>query len=71
MRLRVRFDFPKNWVSNANPSPFMASGTPADKSAVLTMQPIARTSQSPEEYLYNHLKVSQLTDGEAIAPARL
>ena len=71
MRLRVRFDFPKNWVSNANPSPFMASGMPADKSAVLTMQPIARTSQSPEEYLYNHLKVSQLTDGKAIAPARL
>ena len=71
MRLRVRFDFPKDWVSNANPSPFMASGMPADKTAVLTMQPIARTSQSPEEYLYNHLKVSQLTDGKAIAPARL
>ena len=71
MRLRVRFDFPKDWVSNANPSPFMASGMPADKTAVLTMQPIARTSQSPEEYLYNHLKVSQLTDGKATAPARL
>ena len=71
MRLRVRFDFPKDWVSNANPSPFMASGMPADKTAVLTMQPIARTSQSPEEYLYNHLKVSQLSDGKAIAPARL
>ena len=71
MRLRVRFDFPKDWVIDANPRPFMASGKSADKTAILTMQPIARTSQSPEEYLYNHLKVSQLTDGKAIAPARL
>ena len=71
MRLRVRFDFPKDWVQNPSPSPFMASGAPQDKTAVLKMRPIARTSQSPEEYLYNYLKVSQLKDGKAIAPARL
>jgi predicted Zn-dependent protease len=35
------------------------------------MQVIARTAQSPEEYLYNYLKVSQLKNGTAIAPARL
>ncbi len=71
MRLRVRFDFPKNWVQDSNPSPFMASGAPEDKTATLKMRPIARTTQSPEEYLYNYLKVSQLKDGKAIAPARL
>ena len=35
------------------------------------MTPIARTSQTPEEYLYNHLKVSKLEQGNAIAPAGL
>jgi predicted Zn-dependent protease len=35
------------------------------------MRPIARTSQTPEEYLYNYLKVSQLKEGKSIAPARL
>ncbi|MDB4322105.1 M48 family metalloprotease [bacterium] len=71
MRLRVRFDFPKDWKQNANPKPFMASGAPEDKTATLKMRPIARTSQTPEEYLYNYLKVSQLKEGKSIAPARL
>ena len=39
--------------------------------AKLAMVPIARTSQSPEEYLYNHLKISKLEQGSAIAPAGL
>jgi len=50
-------------------------GTPASKfetgDAKLAMIPIARTSQTPEEYLYNHLKVSKLDQGSAIAPAGL
>lgn len=71
MRLRVRFDLPKDWKQNANPKPFMASGAPEDKTATLKMRPIARTSQTPEEYLYNYLKVSQLKEGKSIAPARL
>ncbi len=71
MRLRVRFDFPKGWKQNANPKPFMASGSAEDKTATLKMRPIARTSQTPEEYLYNYLKVSQLKEGKSIAPARL
>jgi predicted Zn-dependent protease len=39
--------------------------------ARLAMTPIARTSQTPEEYLYNYLKVSKLDQGSAIAPAGL
>ena len=49
--------------------------TPASKfetgEARLAMTPIARTSQTPEEYLYNYLKVSKLDQGSAIAPAGL
>ncbi|MDG0972007.1 MAG: M48 family metalloprotease [Porticoccaceae bacterium] len=71
MSLRVRFDFPKGWVQNPNPSPSLASATPENKTAVLKMRAMPRTSQNPEEYLYNYLKVSQLKDGKAIAPSRL
>ena len=39
--------------------------------ARLAMTPIARTSQTPEEYLYNYLKVSKLDQGSTIAPAGL
>ena len=39
--------------------------------ARLAMIPIARTSQTPEEYLYNYLKVSKLDQGSAITPAGL
>ena len=39
--------------------------------ARLAMAPIARTSQTPEEYLYNYLKVAKLDQGSAIAPAGL
>jgi len=39
--------------------------------AKLAMLPIARTSQTPEEYLYNHLKVAKLDQGSAISPAGL
>ena len=39
--------------------------------ARLAMTPFARTSQTPEEYLYNYLKVSKLDQGSAIAPAGL
>ena len=35
------------------------------------MTPIARTSQSPEEYLYNYLRVAKLEQGSAIALAGL
>jgi len=52
-----------------------SDSTPASKfetgEARLAMTPIARTSQTPEEYLYNHLKVSKLEQGNAIAPAGL
>ena len=41
------------------------------KDAKLSLTPIARTAQSPEEYLYNFLKVSKLEQGRAISPAGL
>lgn len=48
-----------------------AASTLKSGDAKLTMAPIARTSQTPEEYLYNYLKVSKLDQGSAIAPAGL
>lgn len=71
MRLRVRFDFPKDWVQDSNNNKVLAIGAAEDKSARLSLQAIARTSQSPEEYLYNYLNVPQLKDSKTIAPARL
>ena len=73
MKLRVRFDYPDGWTlesSNDDRKPGV-TGQPEDKAARLTMQGTARTSQSPEEFLYNYLKISQLKDGKAISPARL
>ncbi len=35
------------------------------------MRPHPRTTQTPEEYLYNYLNMSQLRDGSEISPARL
>ena len=57
MRLRVRFDFPKGWVQDSSNTSLLAIGAAEDKSATLSLQAIARTSQSPEEYLYNYLNV--------------
>jgi predicted Zn-dependent protease len=71
MRLRVRFDFPKGWVQDGSNTKLLAIGAAEDKSARLSLQAIARTAQSPEEYLYNYLNVGQLRDSKAIAPARL
>jgi predicted Zn-dependent protease len=71
MQRRVRLDFPTDWVQDANDPQSLISASPQDQSAILRVQPIARTGQSPEEYLYNYLKVSQLKNGKAIAPARL
>ena len=52
-----------------------ADSTPANPfetgEAKLSMAPIARTSQTPEEYLYNYLKVAKLDQGSAIVPAGL
>ena len=48
-----------------------AASTLKSGDAKLAMAPIARTSQTPEEYLYNYLKVSKLDQGSAIAPAGL
>ncbi len=63
-------------VENPASAPVTAPvDTPASKfktgEARLAMTPIARTSQTPEEYLYNYLKVAKLDQGGAIAPAGL
>ncbi len=71
MALRVRFDFPDGWShGQADPSRTV-SGEAADGEARLSMMVQPRTPQTAEEYLYNHLDVSQLRDGRQIKPARL
>ena len=71
MRLRVRFDFPKDWAQNQPNSPLLASAESPDNNAKLSLQAMARTVQGPEEFLYNYLNVAQLREGKTIAPARL
>jgi predicted Zn-dependent protease len=71
MTLRVRFDFPDGWTHQENKKTKTVIGEPEGGEARLRMQPLARTAQTPEEYLYNYLDVSYLRDGREISPARL
>lgn len=71
MNLKIRINFPKEWVLTADKSNRSVSASPEGDIATLSMQPIARTSQSPEEYLYNYLGVPMLAEGKSISPARL
>lgn len=71
MQLRVRFDYPDGWTHRTDAQEKAVSGQPEDGRAQLGMQPQARTPQTPEEYLYNYLKIDQLRDGQEIFPARL
>jgi predicted Zn-dependent protease len=69
--LKIRFDFPEGWVHASDAQTRAVSGQPEGGAARLSMTPQARTPQSPEEYLYNYLKVPILEDGRVISPARL
>ncbi|MBT8063119.1 MAG: M48 family metalloprotease [Xanthomonadales bacterium] len=69
LNARVRFDYPDDWTHR--PDGRAVVGTPEDKSALLAMEPMARTAQEPEEYLYNYLNSPQLVDSKSIEPAGL
>ena len=71
MTLRVRLDYPEGWTQTNDATKHSSVGEPESKDAKLSLTPIARTTQSPEEYLYNFLKVSKLEQGREISPAGL
>lgn len=71
MQLRVRFDYPAGWTQTNDANRHSSTGSPESSDAQLSLTPIARTAQDPEEYLYNFLKVSKLEQGQAISPAGL
>ena len=71
MQLRIRLDFPKQWRQTANIDHYLVRGQAQDKTASLSLQSMPRTLQSPEEFLYNHLKLSKLNNGRTINPAGL
>lgn len=71
MNRKVRLDFPEGWTHTANAADSSVEGSPAEGGARLSMKPLQRTPQGPEEYLYNHLNIPPLRDGQEIAPARL
>ncbi len=71
MTWRVRIDFPKDWTQTSGTAPVAVIGQHAEELATLSMTRLARTTQSPEEYLYNQLNVSEVFQGEAIATAGL
>ena len=68
---RVRFDLPEGWTQASGAAPVMVTGSEPEGLATLTMTRLARTAQSPEEYLYNQLNFTAVTDGAEITPARL
>jgi predicted Zn-dependent protease len=71
MSWRVRIDFPEGWTHKLDGQGRTVIAEPESKDASLSMLPTARTAQSPEEFLYNHLNVSQLREGKEISPAGL
>lgn len=71
MKMRVRFDYPLGWTQVNDSVRHSTQGSPESQDATLSLQPIARTAQSPEEYLYNFLKVSKLEQGRQISPVGL
>ena len=71
MAWRVRFDLPEGWTQASGTAPVVVVGSQPEGLATLSMQRLARTAQSPEEFLYNQMKVAAVESGEAIAPARL
>ncbi len=70
-QLKVRFDYPEGWEHGLVDSGPETTGAPEAGDASLSMAPQARTAQTPEEYLYNHLNSPQLRDGKTIEPAGL
>jgi predicted Zn-dependent protease len=71
MALRVRFDFPDGWTHSKDNQTRIVTGEAEGGDARLGMVPQGRTPQTPEEYLYNYLDISDLRDGRDINPARL
>jgi predicted Zn-dependent protease len=71
MAWRVRFDLPEGWTQASGTAPVVVVGSQPEGLATLSMQRLARTAQSPEEFLYNQMNVAAVKSGEAIAPARL
>ncbi len=71
MNRKIRLDFPEGWTYTESSSDRSVQGGPAEGGARLSMKPMQRTPQTPEEYLYNHLNMPPLRDGQAIEPARL
>jgi predicted Zn-dependent protease len=71
MALRVQFDFPDGWTHNMEKQTGTVTGEPEGSEARLSMKSSARTAQTPEEYLYNYLNISQLREGREITPSRL
>lgn len=71
MRLMIRFDFPEGWTHSKDNQTQTVTGEAEGGAARLNMKPLARTAQSPEEYIYNYLNIPTLRDGREINPARL
>lgn len=70
-RRNVRFDYPEGWTHGMAEGDSAVTGQPESGEARLSMKPLQRTPQAPEEYLYNHLNMPLLQDGREIQPARL
>ena len=71
MPLRIRMDFPEQWQQTTNIDNYLVVAQSQDNTASLNLQSMPRTLQTPEEYIYNQLKISGLTQGRAINPSGL
>ncbi|MFT5691753.1 MAG: putative Zn-dependent protease [Oceanicoccus sp.] len=66
---KIRFDFPESWQWQELLS--VVKGRDKDKKASLSLESLPRTAQSPEEFIHNQLKMTDLEAGKNISPVGL
>ena len=69
MKLKVRFDYPEDWQWKKLLN--TVKGDAPEQQASLTMEAMARTLQSPEEFMRNQLGITKVVSGGEISPVNL
>lgn len=74
MAQRIRVTFAEEWVTqdtSHQPGDTLMVATAPEQAAAMTLKVQRRTVQSPEEYIYNTLKMPPLSNGREFEPAGL
>lgn len=71
---RIRIKFPEKWTvqdTSMEDGDRLAVASSPEKKTKITLEVKRRSIQSPEEYLYNTLKIKNIKSGKEISPSRL